>query len=356
MEQLRQRVRSGHWKPGAQIDSETQLAREFGLCRATITKSLKELEREGLLRSQRGKGRFVIDPSARRTRTIGLILSNQDWPGNPILVEMLSGVRQVIGDAAYHLQMTAYHSAALPGEDSPAWIRLLDPRNIDGAIVMTREVPVDQVEALAKRLPVVWAGHESVPPHIMGVSFDFAGGMYDATRHLLELGHQRIALVTIGGQFAQGRGQRQGARLAMRRALETGEAQLIVASAQRNAAACGLEIGRQLLGDDGRPTAMLCGSDDLARGVIQAARERCLRIPDDLSLVGWNDSLAPDDIPVPMSTVRTDHARLGAGCARRLIDAISRTGEQAETAPIDARFIARASTAAPPPGPGSSAS
>jgi DNA-binding LacI/PurR family transcriptional regulator len=224
---------------------------------------------------------------------------------------------------------------------------LIDPDRIDGAIVMTREVPQEQVEALAAKIPVVWLGHESILPRIAGVQNDVIGGAYDAARHLAALGHRNISLVTIAESFAQGRDQRRGVRLGLRDLLTQGDATLNVWEAGRNSTDDGHRLGREFLAKPDRPTAVICGSDELAVGVYRAASEIGLQVPGQLSIIGWNDSPILEAIPVPMTSVRIDHKQLGAASVqhvRKLIET-PYASEESELLPVE--LIVRKSTAAP---------
>src|SRR5690349_21716573 len=106
--ELRQRVMSGVWKPKQQIQTEHQLAREFGVSRGTVIRSLRELEREGLIWTRRGEGRYVTDLSQRpKTETIGVVVADINLLGHPVPAAELAGIRKVCSDANYHLQIFA---------------------------------------------------------------------------------------------------------------------------------------------------------------------------------------------------------------------------------------------------------
>src|SRR5436190_1969112 len=107
---LRQRVVSGEWKPRQQILTEHALAREFGVSRGTVIRSLRELEREGLIWSRRGEGRYVADPSARpRTNTIGIVVLDMSLLTHPVRSIELAGIQDVCAGSDYHLQIFAFN-------------------------------------------------------------------------------------------------------------------------------------------------------------------------------------------------------------------------------------------------------
>src|SRR5438477_1649540 len=106
--ELRRRIMAGEWKLRQQILTEHQLARQFGVSRGTVIRSLRELEREGLIWTRRGEGRYVTDLSQRpKTETIGVVVADINLLGHPVPAAELSGIRQVCSDANYHLQIFA---------------------------------------------------------------------------------------------------------------------------------------------------------------------------------------------------------------------------------------------------------
>lgn len=345
---LRGRLRSGLWQAGQKIESEHELARSFGVCRATMTKALKELEREGVLRSEHGKGRFVADVQGRsRTGIISLIFPRLETLTQATASQLIAGFRDEILRTPYHIKIVAinHHAdASTHDAQSKLWMNVLDPASVDGAIIATREVPKEMSLELAQQIPVVWAGHTSIKPHISGVMYDLAGGAFDAAEHLLALGHRHLGLLTIPEEFTQGREQRDGSRLACRRMLDTGEARLTIGTAAHNSVTEGHRLGMELLGRSDRPTAVLCGSDDFALGLWQAAGELKLRVPEELSIVAWGDTIHPQQIPIPLTTVFADEHLVGKLAVGTLLEMMESPEGVQETQRVGTRLLVREST------------
>ena len=211
----------------------------------------------------------------------------------------------------------------LPEESSEELERLLDTNY--------RFVVIDPRLPLDARIPAVSAANTT--------------GADRATRHLLELGHRRIAAITGPHDWVATEERRRGYHGALASAgilpdpsLEI-EADFEIPGGTRAAA--------ELLDLPERPTAIFAFNDNLAIGAIRAARARGLQVPDDLSVVGFDDSELASLITPELTTVRQPLAEMGrtaVNLLRRLLD-----GQRVETLHVElgTRLVVRASTAAP---------
>ncbi|GAB3954876.1 LacI family DNA-binding transcriptional regulator [Kribbella albertanoniae] len=236
---------------------------------------------------------------------------------NNYSVEIIQGV-VVAGQAAgIDVVLNAHPRHESSATDRASrWIRELIAGGRRAAIGITSELTDADLAALARaRLPLVVIDPANIPePDVTSVgSTNFAGGMA-ATQHLLDLGHRRIAY--LGGQPTSGCNQ---ARLSgFRSAMEAAGA-----SVPKN-----YIWQRDFLYDDGvaggtvlldlpdRPTAIFAGSDEVALGVMEAARARGLRIPEDLSVVGFDDTQVARLASPPLTTVKQPLREMGAVALR----------------------------------------
>lgn len=236
---------------------------------------------------------------------------------NNYSVEIIQGV-VVAGQAAgIDVVLNAHPRHETSATDRASrWIRELIAGGRRAAIGITSELTDADLAALSRaRLPLVVIDPANIPePDVTSVgSTNFAGGMA-ATQHLLDLGHRQIAY--LGGQPTSGCNQ---ARLSgFRSAME----------------AAGIPVPkdyiwhRDFLYDDGvaggtvlldlpdRPTAIFAGSDEVALGVMEAARARGLRIPEDLSVVGFDDTQVARLASPPLTTVKQPLREMGAVALR----------------------------------------
>lgn len=346
-DELRRRIREGVLQPREQLDSQNALAEEFGVCQATMQKALKELEREKLLHCRRGKGRFVADWAIRtRTQSIGVVLFDFAHVSHPLMTQRLAGIQATLGRAGYHLSLYAINDrGCLPNDSDERWLGVVDPHALDGALIVAQEAELDKVRELGRHIPVVWF---DVPPSqgvTASVRMDYLGGAFAAAQHLLDLGHRRLSLITPAETFNVAREQRDGLRLALR-GHSGASAQVLTAEGFSEQE--GIRLTRELLELSTRPTGLICGSDELALGAYQALTAAGMQVPQDISVVAWNDTLTAEQLPVAPTTVRLDVKQAGAVAAEKLLAAIETPASQLESVCLDAELVVRDSTAIPP--------
>lgn len=233
--------------------------------------------------------------------------------------------------------------------EAVTWARNLAVNGRRAVIAVTDELGRDEIAALARlRLPLVVIDPMNVPsPDIVSVgSTNFRGGQA-AARHLVELGHRSIAY--LGGRAAAECSQ---ARLAgFRSALEAAGVGLpdgYVHSTDDFHYEDGLQGSPRLLSLPTRPTAIFAASDELARGAIEAARSVGLSVPDDLSIVGFDDTEIARIASPPLTTVRQPLQEMGAVALRTVLRLVA--GEKIDSNHVElaTELVVRASTAAAP--------
>ncbi|MEE1651415.1 LacI family DNA-binding transcriptional regulator [Brachybacterium sp. J144] len=155
---------------------------------------------------------------------------------------------------------------------------------------------------------------------VPSVTPDEVTGGYEATKVLLDAGHTRIAMINIHDVLPAGRGRREGYERALREAGIDPVPDLVYRGegVQRS----GFEASRHLMSLDEPPTAIFCGNDRSALGAYQALAELGLRIPEDVSIVGFDDQdLLRDFFHPPLTTVRLPFAEMGDRAAALVLDA-----------------------------------
>jgi LacI family xylobiose transport system transcriptional regulator len=174
-------------------------------------------------------------------------------------------------------------------------------------------------------------------------------GGFAATRHLIELGHRRIGVVAGPDRMLSSRAGVDGHRAALETAGLPVDPTLIRGGGLHRGA--GNERGRQLLQLDDRPTAVFAVSDSLALGVYEAARDLGLRIPHDLSVIGFDDLAAARWVGPPLTTVRRPFAEM-ASAAARIVIGLARGEDRTRLSPrleLATELIVRSSTGPAPP-------
>ena len=215
---------------------------------------------------------------------------------------------------------------------------------VEAVVLIAEDVALlDVVRSLEAGVPIiaVAAGQHRGP---LTVSIDQYRGAREAVRHLVSLGHRNIAHLagpaTSPDAIERVRGWRD----------ELAEARLVATELSHGdwSAASGHRFGTQLAADSS--TAVFVGNDQMAIGLMAALRTRGLRIPEDISVVGFDDVPEAAYFVPPLTTVRQDFASLGALTMQQVLIALEEPEAVAESIPIPTRMVLRDSTAAPATG------
>ena len=325
-----------------------EIAAEAGVSVPTVSKVLNG--RPDVSAATRARVEAVIDRHQyrrRRTRTataarlIDLVIHELDFAW---AVELIKGVEQVAGPARAGVVLSELGGAHRPPQE---WLDDLLARPPLGVILVLSGLDVSQRRQHAARsIPVVVVDTAGEPPTDVPTvgSANWNGGLA-ATRHLISLGHRRIAVIAGPADVMCSRARIDGYRTALEEAGIPMDPALV-----RHGdffVGGGFTHGSDLLGLDDPPTAIFAGSDLQALGVLRAARERGLHVPEDLSVVGYDDLPVAAWIGPPLTTVRQPLQEMAATAARMVLD-LAR-GEEPRNLRIDlaTELVVRESTAPP---------
>lgn len=281
----------------------------------------------------------------RRTYTIGVALSRSAEAAlaNPFFPEVLRGVGAVARQARYFLTLT---TATSYEDEREQCIELLTQRRVDGLILLASRTDDALVDWLAQHsYPFVVLGR--VPGRdVPQVNNDNVAAARAATEHLLALGHRQIAFIGGPPDFVVSVDRLAGYREALEGAGLRFQDDLVVHTdfsyEQAYVAARSLLVGPAV-----RPTAVVAIDDSVALGVLAAARELGLRVPEDLSVVGFNDSPVCAHVAPPLTSVAIPIFELGAAAARMLCDALDGV-EGPRKILLPSRLVVRGSTGPAP--------
>ncbi|MEO3475727.1 substrate-binding domain-containing protein [Roseomonas sp. CAU 1739] len=281
--------------------------------------------------------------ASRRTGAMGAVVPTLD---NAIFATCMDAFQRRL-DAAHGMSLLVASAGYDPALETRG-LRSLLQRGVDGILLVGAAHEPETWSLLPAEMPTVitWTHHaEGCARPCIG--FDNAAAAARMTRHLLELGHRRIAMIA---GVARGN-DRAAARIAgVRAALaEAGlglEPPLLAERAY--SVADGHAAMTALLALDPRPTAVICGNDHLAFGAVAAARARGLSVPADISVTGFDDLEFPAHGDPPLTTVHVPAAEMGRRAADHL--AALAAGEVPPLPPeLEAPIMLRGTTA-PPPG------
>lgn len=338
---LRDDIHSGVYLPGTLLPPERRLSAVLGVARNTLRKAFETLQKEGLLRHQPRRGMLVAEVLDTAVSGLFLLLLPTLPGGSPstLTPEAMALIGSTLcacggSDIRFHLD-------ALPAGDLAKLRRLLREGRFRGVLLIEAQNEA-LLQVLAEEgLPYVVVNQEQdLPGPATRVDFWRIGRL--AAEHFLSLGHRRLGILSgLPGQYLYDR-MLAGYR---GRAAESGvylEPQHMahVISCSEASRAATLEM----LSTADRPTALFCTRDVRAYGAYLAARELGLRIPEDLSLVGYDDITWPGEGRRLLTTFPEPTADLGRRAVMMLVSWV-KTGQMPSDAVICPELVIRKSTA-----------
>ena len=324
------------------------VAAQAGVSVATVSKVLNG--RDEVAPATRERVQLLLDEAAyerrrraapKRAGLVDVVIATLDTPW---ATEVLRGAEKEAHRLGASLILTVTHDQ----HDQPReWIKALASRRTDGAVFVVSRVHQRVVRRLRTlSVPLVVVDPVGLPgAEVLSIGCTNWAGGFAATEHLIDLGHRRIAV--IGGppdmlcsqeRIAGHQGALSRAGIPMSRSLvRHGDFYL---EGGRTAAAA-------LLGLRERPTAIFAGSDEQARGVYDEAHARGLRVPQDLSVVGFDDIDVCEWMSPRLTTVRQPIAQMAALAIRTVLQDPPPSGEAPLRIELSTRLVVRDSTASP---------
>lgn len=283
----------------------------------------------------------------QRTRTIGLILPDT---ANPFFASLAKGVDETVFAHGYSLLLC--HSGYVAAREQ-AYVELLLAREVDGVLYVQGTPDVAALHRLLQcGIPTVAVDREISDVAIDRVVVDNFGGSVQATKYLIGLGHQRIACIARHAPLSNAAERIRGYREAL------GDAGFPIIPQYLVPGGPGYEEGRRAMSEllrlEPRPTAVLAYPDVVAIGAVQAAHEAGLSVPEDISVVGFDDIPVSAFIRPRLTTVAVGIGEMGQRAAEVLLDKV---GGEAESYPsrrlvLPVTLVIRESTGPPPAGAG----
>jgi DNA-binding LacI/PurR family transcriptional regulator len=338
------------------------IADRVGVSRMTVSNAFSRPDqlsaelRERILEAADELGYVGPDPAARalargRTGSIGLLLTDElaEAFEDAVATEFLSSVARALTHEGMALTLlTSGDAVGAPSDYVPA-------RDVamDGAIVYICDPASPDIAWLARRnLPVVSVDRDP-SPDTPSVNVDDRGGARAAAQHVVDLGHTRVGILTLDKTFTVN-GVPTANRPARERmlgwtdVLDAAGVEPMVRSPRYRAWLSVEADAREMLDRPDRPSAVLCFSDLIAVQTIQVAESLGLRVPEDLSVVGFDDSRRATESRPRLTTVHQEVASKGQEAVRALMATMGdHPPETAERILLPTSLVVRDSTAPP---------
>lgn len=330
------------------LDDVAKLA---GVSTATVSRCLNTPEK--VIEATRGKVQEAVDAlgytpnfaarvmAARRTFTIGAIVPTME---NAIFAQGIQAFQEELRARGYTLLVSS--SAYKPDEEEEQ-IRTLVARGADGLLLIGHDREPAIYDYLHRQnVPVLVAWSHSAEARVPSIGFDNRAAMFGLASEVMSLGHTRLAMIsglTEGNDRARLRVQ--------------GLKEAIVANGLDPEALTlmeapyGIEQGagafKAVMQKSPRPTAVLCGNDVLAAGALQGASSMGIRVPDDVSVTGFDDIELARLVTPALTTVAVPHSDMGRKAANWLIDSVEGYVPARPDVALPTNLIRRASLGRP---------
>ncbi|MCA5892226.1 LacI family DNA-binding transcriptional regulator [Isoptericola sp. NEAU-Y5] len=337
--------------PSGRVDVPTiaAIAREIGVSAPTVSKVLngrpdvaaatRSRVEEALDRHQYRRRRTA--PPAEGTGLLDLVFHRL---GSTWSMEIIRGVESAAAAARTSVILSELGGGHRPPQ---TWLDATLARPPIGVLLVASQLTTAQQRQLSSRaIPCVVIDTDGEPPaHVPTIGSDNWNGGLAATRHLLDLGHRRIAAIAGPSDMLCSRARLDGYRSALEQAGLTYDPGLVRSG--NFEVMSGYEAGCELLDLPERPTAVFAGSDMQSIGLLRAAHERGLTVPDDLSIVGYDDLPVAEWTTPPLTTVRQPLMEMGATAVGMLLDLAGGHDPFARRVNLSTELVVRSSTAPP---------
>lgn len=273
-----------------------------------------------------------------RSRLIGLIVSDIT---NPFFPELIRSFEGLAGPQQYDLLITStdYETARMT-----ACLRRMLERKVDGVAIMTSEMDLGLIKELSRRgVPIVFMDVGQVGPRMSHVAIDYGHGVKQAVDHLVGLSHKQIAFISGPLDLHSARTRRQAFLEGLRGHRLRPDRRFIREGT--HTAEGGEKAMAGLLRLTKRPTAVVASNDWTAIGALHAIHAAGLRVPEDISLVGFDDIPLVSYTNPPLTTVRMSATDVGATAFHALFSLIGGQRLEGDVYQVATRLVVRDSTA-----------
>ncbi|MCY3797695.1 MAG: GntR family transcriptional regulator [Chloroflexi bacterium] len=360
--QLRRLIVSGRWRNGERIPTEMQLSRHLDISRTTVRIATQRLEVEGLIKRSAGRGTFVIYQAQEHAanRSIGYLTCSFH---NEIHTNILSSAQTELRSAGYQV----IFSNSQDREDEARILRQLLDDDVAGLMLWANAEPTDETLSILaeydrREIPIVFMDRPIEGIRADYVASDNFRGSYDLVCYLIQLGHRHIVqLMPNFDDLLPVNERRRGYRTAMEehgivvhapwRISQPGRHEFHETDIYSLVGSQSQQIIRQVEqftdAEEPMPTAIVCINDILAIIAISALRNMGFAVPEDVSVVGFDDISMASHIGVPLTTASQDAYELGKAGSQMLLDRLVGGDLPPRSYTVPTQLRVRASTAAP---------
>ena len=347
-DQICHMIISSELNDGAPIPSEKMLCEQFGVSRITVRNSMAHLVERKVLRTEKGRGSFVASSDRARAlygkdflhRIVGISVP---CIGDNYFGRIVQSFEAVMRKAGFNTILCIYR---MEGWEERDYIEELNLSRIDGLVMAPWESsPLTSTirKLIAKYHNVALINETLDDKEVSSVSSEDADGASQVVKYLLSLGHTRIAHIHGPSLLLNASDRLKGYTDAM---LARGLfAQELVKGHATYTEQDGFDAMEELLSLPETPTAVFCANDYLAIGALKAIARHGLRVPQDISVVGYGNTIASMDCQPQLTSVDQDGDLIGSHAAELLLDLLFKRVVRCRSIKVPAKLVIRGSCA-----------
>lgn len=305
---------------GGKLPSEHELMDKFKVSRQTIRQAFSELTSEGLIYKEQGKGTFSNYRKEAKQKQIVAVLTT--YITGYVFPGIISGIEQALSDEGYMMLLSNTNNIK---EREAQYLTSILEHNVVGLIMEptksarpnTNLKLLEDIRSKGIKFVFLNALYDDFESSYVLLD-DYKGG-FIATEYLIQLGHRRIAGI-FKTDDKQGVNRKKGFIAAMEKYGAAVDPDFIGEYETSNMYDFPYMFAQSLLRRENRPTAFFCYNDQYAMMVLQAIHDRGLKVPDDISIVGYDDSISIMQSDVKLTTISHPKKGMGMQAAKYMID------------------------------------
>ena len=347
MEELKQAIMSGSIKPGEKLPSENELSDRYHISRHTVRKALSILINEGYIEAEHGRGTFCSQRMGhmKNSRNVAVVTT---YISDYIIPRLIQGMDKVLTENGYSIILKNTANSRTKEE------RVLEDiltKDIEGLIIEPSKSQIyckhTNLYAMLDQYEIPYVFIQGVysqmidKPHIL---MDDCKGGYMVTKHLIDAGHRKILGIFKADDF-QGKERHKGYIKALQEAGIAYDPDMVVwfhTEDRKTKPAMMMEL---FLEQKVEMDAVVCYNDQIAIEVIRCLQRNGLRVPEDISVTGYDNSVIAEGT-VGLTTITHPQEKLGEMAAELLLEKIRKVPEEKSRIPrlIQPELIVRGST------------
>lgn len=315
-------IESDDIKPGDRLMSENEITEKFKVSRHTVRQGLAQLETQGYIYKEQGKGTFC-DNYKDDIKTIAVITT---YISNYIFPSIIRGIEEVLSLAGYSLLLFNTNNEKNKEKESLEKVLLHNPSGliVEPTLSALKNVNEEYYKELGnKNIPYIMINAKYDQLDSASITMDDVEGGYILTKYLIQLGHMNIAGIFKNDDI-QGINRKLGYVKALSEFNIPIDNDIIGKYTTKEGKYSIYEFTKTLLSRGKRPTALICYNDQVAIHALNAIRDGGLRVPEDISIVSYDDSDIAVATEVKLTTVRHPKDEMGRQAARFIIDMIEK--------------------------------